>query len=200
MIKRLFWMLVLGAAGSLCSAQGIAPKVDWGLADLMRMMAQVKHSESVFSEHKTLAYLDAPVLSKGRLSYRAPDYIKKQVMQPRQESYEVSAHQLIVDNGIDAPRQVHLDDYPQIAVFVESFRATLAGDLNSLKRHYWHTLKGTAEDWTLQLEPVDEDVAKFVTRITLHGKGTRLLSIETIESGGDSSVMRIETAHETAHE
>jgi hypothetical protein len=85
-----------------------------------------------------------------------------------------------------------LQDYPELAAFIDSIRGTLAGDRKALERNYRLTLDGTAERWTLQLLPLDEKMQTVVKRIRIAGMGNAVRSIEITQTDGDSSLMRIE--------
>ena len=45
--------------------------------------------------------------------------------------------------------------------------------------------------WTLELIPVDGELARLVSRITIGGAHSQLTRIEVAESGGDRSLMLI---------
>ena len=79
--------------------------------------------------------------------------------------------------------------------FVEAIRASLAGDVATLRRFYHVKLEGTREQWILTLRPLDHQAAEYLTSIRLNGDGNRLTAVEIQETGGDHSVMKI---HEQA--
>ena len=81
---------------------------------------------------------------------------------------------------------------PGLAALVESIRATRAGDLAALQRHYALQIEGSREQWTLTLKPLDPQVAAYVSQLTLTGSETRIARIVVEEAGGDRSVMEIE--------
>ncbi|MBU4097231.1 MAG: outer membrane lipoprotein carrier protein LolA, partial [Gammaproteobacteria bacterium] len=135
--------------------------------------------------------LDKPVESSGELLYTAPDHLEKRTFKPKAESMTVDAGTLIIERG----RQKHLlqlQDYPELAAFIDSIRGTLAGDRKALERNYRLSLEGTAERWTLQLLPTDEKMQAAVKRIRIAGVRAAVRSIEITQADGDSSLMRIE--------
>jgi len=75
---------------------------------------------------------------------------------------------------------------------IESIRATRAGDLAALQRHYDVQVDGTREEWSLTLKPLDSRVADYVSSIALAGSGPRVSRMVVHEAGGDRSVMEIE--------
>jgi hypothetical protein len=131
------------------------------------------------------------VESSGELFYTAPDHLEKRTIKPKPESMTVDAGTLVIERG----RQKHtlqLQDYPELAAFIDSIRGTLAGDRQALERNYRLSLEGTAERWTLQLLPVDEKMQAVVTRIRIAGVRYAVRSVEITQADGDSSLMLIE--------
>ena len=87
--------------------------------------------------------------------------------------------------------RLSLSEFPEIGALVESMRATLAGDPATLDRFYVPTLTGTADDWSLQLEPRDPRLRKIVALIRIQGDGTSIRTVETLETDGDRTEMTI---------
>jgi hypothetical protein len=79
-------------------------------------------------------------------------------------------------------------------VWVESVRATLAGDRQALHRYFRVRATGQMAAWTLELTPFDNDLADVVNRIVITGTQDRLNRIEIEERGGDRSLMVISTS------
>ena len=164
---------------------------DWDIDQLMRGLAQNRSGHASFVEKKSIAMLDKPVESSGELLYTAPDHLVKRTLKPKPESMTVDAGTLIIERG----RQKHhlqLQDYPELAAFIDSIRGTLAGYRKALERSYRLSLEGTTERWTLQLIPVDEKMQAVVKRIRIAGVRDAVRSIEITQADGDSSLMLIE--------
>ena len=163
----------------------------WDVQQLMDSLAQNKSGRATFVEKKYIAVLDKPVESSGELIYTAPDGLEKRTLKPRPESMTVKGGELFVERG----RQKHnlqLQAYPELAAFIDSIRGTLAGDRKALERNYRLSVEGTAERWTLQLQPLDEKMQAVVQRIGISGVRQQVRSIEIIQADGDRSVMAIE--------
>jgi len=163
----------------------------WDIDQLMRGLAQIRSDHASFVEKKFIAMLDKPVESSGELFYTAPDYLEKRTIKPKPESMILDHGTLVIERG----RQKHelqLQDYPELAAFIDSIRGTLAGDRKALERNYRLTLDGTAEHWTLQLLPLNEKMQAMVKRIRIAGMRDAVRSIEITQSDGDSSVMLIQ--------
>ncbi|BAN36563.1 hypothetical protein SCD_n02763 [Sulfuricella denitrificans skB26] len=176
---------------ALALLPAISHAADWDIDQLMRGLAQNRSGHASFVEKKSIAMLDKPVESSGELFYVAPDHLEKRTLKPKPESMTVDAGTLIIERG----RQKHhlqLQDYPELAAFIDSIRGTLAGDRKALERNYRLSLEGTVERWTLQLLPVDEKMQAVVKRIRIAGVRDAVRSIEITQADGDSSLMLIE--------
>jgi outer membrane lipoprotein-sorting protein len=188
---RVMRHLLVILALALMLAPFISHAADWDIDQLMRSLAQTQSDHASFVEKKFIAMLDKPVESSGELFYTAPDHLEKRTLKPKAESMTVDADTLVIERG----RQKHrlpLQDYPELAAFIDSIRGTLAGDRKALERNYRLSLDGTAEHWTLQLLPTDEKMQAVVKRIRIAGMRDAVRSVEITQTDGDSSLMLIE--------
>jgi hypothetical protein len=121
----------------------------------MRAFAAIRSSRASFAEEKAIPELDLPLAARGTLTWQAPDRLEKHTTTPIEEILRVEGDRLTLDR----PRQgVHqaltLDQSPEIRPLVEAIRATLAGDLAALRRHYELRFDGDpAGQWTMVLIP-----------------------------------------------
>ena len=170
---------------------GTSYAADWDIAQLMQELAQTRSGHASFVEKKSIAMLDKPVESSGELFFTAPAHLEKRTLKPKPET-------MILDNGtlvIERGRQKHtlqMQDYPELEVFIDSIRSTLAGDREALERNYQLSLDGKSQNWTLQLIPADKKLQAVVQRIRITGSRNLVSRIEIIQADGDSSVMSIE--------
>ena len=176
---------------ALMLAPGISYAAEWNIDQLMHSLAQIRTDHASFVEKKTIAMLDKPVESSGELLYIAPDHLEKRTLKPKPESMTVDGDTLLIERGRQKHR-LQLQDYLELAAFIDSIRGTLAGERRALERHYTLSLEGTAAHWSLQLLPVDEKMQAVVKRIRIVGVEDTLRSIEITQSDGDSSLMLIE--------
>jgi len=169
----------------------ICHAAEWDLDQLMRGLAQTRSGHASFVEKKFIAMLDRPVESSGELVYTAPDRLEKRTLKPKPESMTVDAGVLTIERGRQKHR-LQLQEYPELAAFIDSIRGTLAGDRKALERNYRLMLEGAVERWTLQLLPVNEKMLAVVKHIRIAGVRDTVRSIEITQSDGDSSLMLIE--------
>ena len=164
---------------------------EWDIEQLMRSLAQTRIGHASFVEKKSIAILDKPVESSGELFYSAPDHLEKRTLKPKPESMVVHGNELLIERGRKKHR-LQLQDYPELAAFLDSIRGTLAGDRKALERNYKLSLEGSAERWTLRLLPLDEKMQAVIQRIHISGVRDQVRSIAITQADGDSSVMTIE--------
>lgn len=184
--------LILGVLLALCRP-GLAGAEDWNLAQLMRALAQNKSGHAKFVEKKFIAVLEQPVESSGELKFTAPDRLEKKTLKPKPESMVLEGDTLTLERGSQR-RTVSVAAYPEIGAFVESIRATLAGDREALERTYRATVRGSAERWLLVLLPANPELAALVTEIRISGARREVSEVEIRQADGDRSLMKIEKA------
>ena len=183
--------MLVALALMLAAVSGHA--ADWDIDQLMRGLAQTRSERASFVEKKFIAILDRPVESSGELVYTAPDRLEKRTLKPRPESMTVDGDTLTIERGRQKHR-LQLQEYPELAAFIDSLRGTLAGDRKALERNYRLTLGGTLDRWTLELQPVNEKMLTVIKTIRMAGARDALSSIEINQADGDRSLMLIEKA------
>jgi len=162
----------------------------WGLPQLMAGLAQVKSATASFTERKTMAVLNAPLVASGTLEYRAPDWMRKSTTSPMPESFVLDGQQVTMM----AEGQTHvfaLGEDPLIGGLTEGILATLAGNLAALNRVYTVRFSGGPTDWQLVLRPRDAGLTRFVAWLCIRGSETRINTIDTASANGDHSEMSV---------
>jgi Outer membrane lipoprotein carrier protein LolA-like len=161
-----------------------------GLDELMHLLAGRQHGQASFVEQHFLALLKRPVESFGELTYDAPDRLEKRTVEPRPESMLLVGDVLTIRRGSHS-RVLDLKSYPQVLPFVESIRATLAGDRGALERVFRVDYAGDLARWALILKPRDVKLAKTVAQVRIDGSQDKLLTVEIRETDGDRSLMTL---------
>jgi len=176
-----------------CTLHVTAPSqaADWTLDTLMQTLASHPANRASFVETKTLAMLDAPIESSGELRFAAPDFLEMRTIKPKPQTLILQANQVTVEmNG--RSHQFDLRDHPDVAVLINSIRATLNGDRKALQRDFTTTLKGNAASWELTLTPVDAKARARVRNIQIGGSQGRVQTIAVQQADGDSSLITIQ--------
>ncbi|UDM52992.1 LolA-related protein [Cupriavidus sp. MP-37] len=186
-------MLALAPLPGAAAPAASAATAVFGVDQLMSTLAQRKSGRVLFTETKYLALLDKPVQSSGELRFTAPDHLEKRTLSPKAENLVLDGDMLTVER--DGKRYtMPLQNYPEIAAFIESIRATLAGNRDALERYYKLGVQGRASRWTLTLTPADSRMAAAVSEVRIEGRQDVLDQVEIRQADGDRSVMKIRPA------
>lgn len=164
---------------------------DWTISGLMASLRASAHELVWFDEEKRLGVLDVPLEQSGTLEYRKPNYLRKHVQVPQEQTFEIEGDRVRLLQPGRPVREMALGELPVLRALAEGLRAFLAGDLDELERHYRLELAGDQQGWTLTLTPHRRDVGAFINSIVFSGRDGQIARILVEESGGDSSVMRI---------
>ena len=175
-------------AGPVCAEGAGAP--GWNLDRLMSTLARNKSGRATFVETKYLSIAAQPVESSGELVFVAPDHLEKHTLSPKPEHLVVDGDKLTIERN-QRKMTLPLGQYPELSGFIDSIRATLAGNRFALEQVYKVAITGRGEDWTLTLTPLDARMLKAVSTITLDGTRDRLRSVAIQQADGDHSVMRL---------
>ena len=177
--------LLLSSAHAASAASSSA-----SLDELLALLATRRSSHVSFTEVQEMAMLTRPLESSGELLYEAPDHLEKRTLKPRAET-------LVLERGVLSATRGHrkyvvrVEDYPQVVPFVESIRATLAGDRAALERFFTIDFEGELAHWTLTLVPRDPAVRRHVARIRLTGERDAIRTVEIRQSDEDRSLMTV---------
>jgi hypothetical protein len=164
-----------------------------GFSDLDRVMgllAMRQHGRVEFIEQHFLAVLKRPIESSGELRYDAPDRLEKRTLKPHAETLVLTGGVLTVERA-HSRREMDLHAYPQVLPFVESIRATLAGDRGALERVFRLEFSGSVSRWTLTLVPLETKIKQSVSQVRIDGAGDQLLKVEIRQPDGDRSLMTL---------
>ena len=175
----------------LMLATSVARADAFDLAQLMQLLAATPTAEVSFIEKKYSSLLSEPVVSSGKLRYRRPDIVEKNIELPRKEQYCFVGDELLLVR-IGAEKRIRLSSQPLLLAFAASLRGVLGGDLALLRAHYQLSLTGDQSSWRLDLTPVDEGIGRYVQRIVVSGHDGRIEQIEVREISGDRSVLQVQ--------
>jgi hypothetical protein len=171
-------------------ASHAAPPAISDLNEVMGLLAMRQHGRVEFIEQHFLKVLNHPIESSGELRYDAPDRLEKRTLSPHAETLLLTGGVLTVERA-HSRRVLDLHAYPQVLPFVESIRATLAGDRSALERLFHLDFTGSVARWTLTLVPLESKVKQSVAQVRIEGARDQLLKVEIRQSDGDRSLMTL---------
>ena len=160
------------------------------LPELMKNLSAQKEGRAHFVEQKTLSVLSTPIESRGELSFKSPDFLQKKTTQPIQETLTVERDRVILNqNGKE--QVIQLEAQPEMRAFIDSLRATLSGDLPTLKKSFLVKLSGPASKWTLSLRPLSANLQRILVEVSIQGRNSEILFIETSMLNGDRTFLSL---------
>ena len=190
-LPRFAGVALIAFAALLASAtQSVAQAGTFDLVRLMQLLSLAPEAEVPYTERKYSSLLAEPIVSSGTLLYRRPDTVEKNMAEPRSERFRIVGGDLIVvRNG--AEQRFPLSSQPLLSAFAASLRGVLAGDAALLRSHYRLALEGYEQGWRLEMIPLEEEIGRYVERITVSGRAGRIEQIEVREASGDRSVLQV---------
>lgn len=159
----------------------------------MRLLSLRQHGRVDFVEQHFLAVLKRPTESSGELRYDAPDRLEKRTLQPHAETLLLAGGILTIERG-HSRRVLDLHAFPQVQPFVESIRATLAGDRGALERMFDIEFGGSVDRWAMSLVPLQDKVKESVAEVRIDGARDQLLRVEIRQPDGDRSLLTLRPA------
>jgi Outer membrane lipoprotein carrier protein LolA-like len=188
-MRRALPLILFSVCMTLVAATRAQPAFS-DLNEVMGLLAMRQHGRVEFVEQHFLAVLKQPIESSGELRYDAPDRLEKRTLKPHAETLVLTGGVLTVERG-HSKREMDLHAYPQVLPFVESIRATLAGDRSSLERLFHVDFAGTVARWTMTLAPLESKVKQSVSQVRIDGMRDQLLKVEIRQPDGDRSLMTL---------
>ncbi|MBV9696644.1 MAG: outer membrane lipoprotein carrier protein LolA [Gammaproteobacteria bacterium] len=182
MLRRVLCLAVMLA--------GVANARADALDELLHRFAAHTAGHATFTEVHQYAMLKHPLRASGELRYAAPDYLEKRTLKPRPETLVLSHGMLTVERA-GHRRQVELAAYPQLVPFIESIRATLAGDRGALEKYFVTDLSGADSGWSLRLTPRPGKLEHSVAEVRLSGAGDVIRRVDIRLTDGDHSTLDI---------
>ena len=184
------WPALLALAALLAVSPPIVHSSSDDLQELMSLLAARRHGQVDFVEQHFLAVLKRPVESFGVMTYDAPHRLEKRTVEPRPERLVLDGDEITVERK-GHTHVLELAAYPSLLPFIESLRATMAGDLPALERAFNVDFAGSVQRWTLTLYPRDSKVSSTVSRVRIDGSRDVLSKVEIFEANGDRSLMTL---------
>lgn len=164
---------------------------EWDLQTLMGRLGERDTYRATFHQTKHLDALEEPLILKGSLLYERPGHLKKVVTQPHEKIYDIRGETLTIASPEEDTRRLTITDHPLLQTFVATMRGILSGDLETLKRDYRLQLEGSSDQWSLRLRPKGSEIGKKIKRVVVHGREGSVLSVKTVETNGDYSLLKI---------
>jgi hypothetical protein len=168
------------------------------LEKLFALFASQGERRKVFVERRHSILFRNPPETRGTLYFKPPALLERDVTSPRRERVRIDAESVTLrtegDDGKLVERKASLATIPQLANLVLTIRATLAGDLATLRKMYLIDMKEPLPHWRIELAPIDDPGANGVNAISMAGEGGEVQRIQFTETSGDRTELLLSTA------
>lgn len=155
------------------------------LSDRLVGFSSIKESHASFVEAWTADYLEEPLISKGKLSYKRPGKLIKNIEHPESVMQIIEGDQLtVIRNG--KTHSIQLSDEPLLATGIYALRDVLEGNKNNLQNRFEIIYTELNEGWNIILTPKDNQVAKKIKVMILKGCDNRIFQISIEYRNGDN--------------
>ena len=160
------------------------------LGGILKRLAEPRVVRAQFVQERTLADLERPSLSRGRIVVSREQGVLWQIESPVKLTLAFTPNG-IVQTGADGVRRRQAQR--RGAVETETARlmqGILGADEASLKATFDARAAGSLERWTMRLAPRARETARYLREVRLSGGG-RLETIEIEETSGNYTVIRM---------
>jgi len=161
----------------------------FSLDDVLLKLSTHKSFEVGFKEEKVDPFLDIPFMSSGTVSFKAPNYVKKTILKPSKQFFELDGDLITISLKENKKQTFLVTEQPEMVAFFESFRSVLAGDKISLKKHFKVAFSGALNQWSITLQPLNERLSYRLNQIVFSGQRDQLLLVETVMQDDSISTM-----------
>ncbi|MFC3126478.1 LolA-related protein [Pseudoroseomonas globiformis] len=160
------------------------------LDGVMALLAARRGGTARFTESREFPELSMPLPSSGTLRWQPPAFLEKRTTDPIEEVLRIEGDRLLFERPAqNIRREIGLDDAPELRPLVESMRATLSGDLATLRQHFevgFQTLPNGR--WQLALTPRAMRVYAALQSVRITGRADALLSVVTRGNEGETTL------------
>ncbi|HTT09984.1 MAG TPA: LolA-related protein [Burkholderiaceae bacterium] len=188
-------------AGALLSSTAPARAGGDDLEGLFALFAAQGERRKAFVERRYSVLFRNPPEARGTLYFKPPALLERDVVSPRKEKVRIDAETATLriegDDGKVTERKASLATIPQLANLVLTIRATLAGDLATLRRNYVVTMTHPLPRWRIEMTPImkiDEAAGGGVSTISMAGERAEVERIEFTDTSGDRTEILLSPA------
>ncbi|MDD9852271.1 MAG: outer membrane lipoprotein carrier protein LolA [Gammaproteobacteria bacterium] len=192
--------LTLTLAALCAAALGTPAAADgaWDLPALMKELGGIRLIDAAFTEQKQAEFLSGGEFAvSGEMHFKAPHTLRRIVTKPYRESIIIDESTVIIKrmdskNETDKVRFIEIDSHPSIRLFIDSMRATMAGDLATVLEIYEVELSGDRGEWSLRLVPQRKALKKFINAVDVTGSANRISTLLVHEDDGTRSLITLD--------
>ena len=159
------------------------------LDGILKRLSEPRVVRAQFVQERTLADLERPFVSRGRIVVSREQGVLWQIDSPVKLALAFTPDQ-IIETGPDGARRLRAQGRNVETQIGRVMRGILASDAETLRANFEATAGGSAERWTIRLAPRPREMARVLREIRLAG-GSHLETIEVEETSGNQTTLRM---------
>lgn len=191
----LLWTVCIGNA-LIISAHAQSA---WGVKQLVQGWSQIKHVQASYVGQQSSVFFDEPIESRGQLSYEAPHKLVREIQSPIQETLRIEGDQLYIKKlqenekkgEVVQEQQYTISSHEQLSLAIETIKAFIAGDIETLDKFFASQFSGDESNWQLTLEPLHEKVQEKYQSITLKGQALKVEQLTVLNVEDEQTILTI---------
>jgi hypothetical protein len=156
---------------------------------LIRGLERPVPASIAFKEVRFSALLEQPLVVSGELKYVAATHLERLVTNPYRERTVIRGESVRVERHGEKLRTFALNRAPELKGMLMAFSGLLAGEPDSVRRHFEVSTGGTSERWSLRLTPLDPRAQKQLAELRMIGHDNEPSCFFMTSTGGGRSVM-----------
>lgn len=174
-------------------------QADWGLKQLVSGWSKINLVEAQYVGLQSSVFFDEPVESKGKLTYKAPDQLQREILAPIKETLRIDGDQLYIKKielnekkgEYIEEQQYTISSHQQLATAISAIKAFMAGDIDKLDDFFITSFSGSKDEWSLVLNPIGQELQKKYQKIQMQGQDLKLLKLTTVSLDDEETVLNI---------
>lgn len=167
----------------LCCLRADADELD-SVIDILNAIEATRSIPILFTERRSSRLLDEPLILSGEITFIEGGALRKQISRPVVESVLISADTIELSrNG--KTRRLSMDRRGDLKAFYLGMQALLTGDSQGLLELFEASSSVEQDAWTIDLVPKTAELRKFLSRLTVTGRGSQIRTLLTEQPGGD---------------
>jgi outer membrane lipoprotein-sorting protein len=156
----------------------------------MARLAALPSRSTPFVEERRLPGLSEPLISSGHVVFVRPGRLEQVTEEPKRERVVIDGDTLSVTLASGETRSFTLSENPPLLLLAATLRATLDGDIATIRRLFVLKEQGDPAGWRLMLMPKDSTMRRFLTRVTVDGHDANIFQIVIQQAdGGEQRLM-----------
>ncbi|MBL4692745.1 MAG: outer-membrane lipoprotein carrier protein LolA [Magnetovibrio sp.] len=182
-VHAAFFAAALGFISPVVAQSTTSPLVTFD--ELSAALKPRPNERVMFNEERHVRYLKTPVQVTGWVRFTPPERFERQITHPLSENFVIEGDQVVITNEHGKTNTLTLAQHPALQALALGIRATLLGDLKTLKSAFEVTVSGTLDAWTIKLVPMNSKAQQKLQRLMFKGVQGRFTTMSIIESETD---------------